>query len=393
MHFLKILAVNILVLFLLLVTFEWILEKVNPDERHHSILARYIHLREIALPNTSFTESPHRSFQRYTEKLEIKDYHIEVDSQGFIQSEMVLPEAKTNIVFLGGSTIECRYVDDSLRFPSLVGKKFQQAGRSVNTFNAGVAGNQSLHSLNILCNKILHRNFDVAVLMHGINDLVHLSYNGSFLQDEKLPTRRNLVTLANPNFDELDFYYFRNHGIGMRAEKSFQVFFPRLHYALLSTKVKVTSQQQPLEFGWEKLQPIGESQFNEYRDNLQSFVALCRANDIQPVLMTQFNRISEKEFLENPVFQPYTEKLRTSSTSVAAFCESYKRMNSIVREVATEESVLLIDLDVAVPKSKTCLYDMVHLHGQGSQLVADVIFKELEKEIIGSQKDNRSDAF
>ncbi len=389
MRFLKIFAVNLLVLFLLLAAFEWVIEKVNPKERHHSVLARYIRLREIALPNTSFTEMPHSSFQRYTENLELKNYRIEVDSQGFIRSETVLPEAKTNIVFLGGSTTECRYVDDSLRFPSLVGKKFQRTGLSVNTFNAGTAGNHSLHSLNILTNKILHRHFDVAVLMHGINDLVHLSYNGSFLEDGKTPTRRNLVTVANPHFDELDLYYFRKKGVWMRLEKSFQMLFPRLHYELLAIKVKATSPQQPLEFGWEKLQPIGDAQFEEYRNNLRSFVALCRANGIRPVLMTQFNRVLETEFQHNPTFQPYTKKLRASGTSVAAFCESYKKMNSIVREVAAGEGVLLIDLDVAVPKSKVCLYDMVHLHGVGSRLVAEIVFGELEELFNENRKAER----
>ena len=382
MRFLKLFTVNLFVFFLLLAVFEWVLEKINPEERHHSVLSRYISLREIALPSSHFTERPHHSFLRYTENLEVKNYAVDVDENGFIRSETHLPQAKTNLVFIGGSTTECRYVDDSLRFPSLVGKKFQQNGYSVNTFNAGVAGNHSLHSLNTLTNKILHHDFQVAVLMHGINDLVHLSYNGSFINDEKTPTRRNIETVAKPAFDDIDFYFFRNKRALKRLEKSFQVLFPRLHYELLSVKVKVSSQQQPLEFGWEKLQPIGEAQFGEYRNNIRSFIALCRANQITPVLMTQFNRVLERDFLENPIFQPYSEKLRASGTSIAAFCASYQRMNSIVREVATEEGVLLIDLELAVPKSKEWLYDMVHLHGAGSAGVAAIIFEKMKTEVF-----------
>ena len=377
MRFLKLLAVNLFILFLLLLLLELALEIINPYKRHHSILSRYIHLRETALPNSRFTEMPHSVFKQYTENLEIKNFEVKMDSNGFIHSNSFLKNAEKNIVFLGGSTTECRYVDDSLRFPSLVGKKLQQAGHSVNTFNAGVAYGHSLHSLNILTNKILHREFDMAVLMHGINDLVHLSYNGSFANDENKPSRRNIVTLANPNFDNMDFYFFRKKGMGMRMEKSFQIIFPRLHYELLSTKVKITSQQQPLEFGWEKLQSIGAAQFEEYRKNLKSFIAICKANNIQPILMTQFNRALEKEFLENPTFQPYTDKINSSKISVKAFCESYKKTNDIVREVAKEEEVLLIDLDSMIPKSKAYLYDMVHLHGEGSKLVADIITNHL----------------
>lgn len=377
MRFIKLIAVNLFILFLLLAAFEWVLDKVNPDERHHSVLSRYVDLREIALPNTHFTERPHPIFQSYTENLELKDYEVDVDENGFIRSESVLPKADTNIVFLGGSTTECRYVDDHLRFPSLVGEKLQQVGHSVNTFNAGVAGSHSLHSLNILTNKILHHDVQMVVLMHGINDLVHLSYNGSFLNDEKTPTRRNITTVAKPSFDDVDFYFFRKKGTGKRLEKSFQVLFPRLHYELLSVKMKIHSPQQPLEFGWEKLQPIGVPQLEEFQNNLRSFVALCRANDITPILMTQFNRISKKEFFENPVFQPYTNKLDASATTVESFYESYKKMNDLVREVANEENVILIDMDAVVPKSKDYLYDMVHLHGAGSERVADIIFEKM----------------
>ncbi len=379
MRFLKLLAVNLIVLFILLLAFEWILEIINPNERHHSVLGRYVPLRETALPNTSFTETPHPIFEKYTENLELKKYQVDVDENGFIRSNTHLINAETNIVFIGGSTTECRYVDDSLRFPSLVGEKLQEAGFSVNTYNAGVERSHSLNSLNTLTNKVLHHDFQIAVLMHGINDLVHLSYNGSFASDEKTPTRQNLVTAAKPNFDDIDFYFFMKKGIGKRLEKSFQVLFPRLHYELMGSKVKVISQQQPLEFGWEKMQPVGEAQFDEYRSNLRSFVTLCQANSIQPVLMTQFNRVLENEFLENPVFQPYTEKVQASHTSIPAFCANYKKMNDIVRKVAEEKGILLIDLDSLVPKSKDYLYDMVHLHGEGSALVAEAIFSELEK--------------
>ena len=58
-------------------------------------------------------------------------------------------------------------------------------------------------------------------------------------------------------------------------------------------------------------------------------------------------------------------------------------MNDIVREVATTENVMLVDLDEIVPKSNDWLYDMVHLHGKGSEKVATIIFKHLEKELLG----------
>ena len=377
MRLLKLIAVNLILLFFLLALFEWVLEIVNPYERHHSVLSRHIQLRETGLPNISFYETPHPIFEKYTERLELKNYSVELDSMGFISSKNNSASAKKNIIFIGGSTTECRYVEDSLRFPSLVGENLRARNISINTFNGGVERSHSGHSLNVFMQKIMHHNFDVAIWMHNINDLVHLSYNGSYTIEKNTESRRTLATLARPDFDNPDLYFFRKHGIGMRLEKSFQVLFPRLHYDLSSAKAKMESGQNPLEFGWEKMEPMGEKQYDEFRKNIRSFIALCRANDIQPILMTQFNRINEKEFSENPIYSAYKKRLEDSAISVFQFCGNYNYMNEIIRKEAERENVSLIDLDKSIPKNIDYMYDMVHLHGEGSKYVSEIISDSL----------------
>ena len=92
------------------------------------------------------------------------------------------------LVFLGGSTVACIYVDEESRFPSLVGQLLsQQTGKKVTSYNSGVGGNNSLHSLDILLNKIIPLKPDVVVMMHNINDLVALIYDKTYWSNN--PTR------------------------------------------------------------------------------------------------------------------------------------------------------------------------------------------------------------
>ena len=53
----------------------------------------------------------------------------------------------------------------------------------INTYSSGVSGNNSMHSINILLNKILPLDPQVVVMMHNWNDLIVLLYEGGYWND------------------------------------------------------------------------------------------------------------------------------------------------------------------------------------------------------------------
>ncbi|MBK8563689.1 MAG: SGNH/GDSL hydrolase family protein [Saprospiraceae bacterium] len=373
-------------MFILLFIVELVLEKYSITERPNNTYARFIRLREIGLPNQDLTTYPPAYFPDYADNVEYKEYTAKLDSFGFIQSETILPDAKKNIVFIGGSTTECFFVDDTLRFPSLVGKMLQRKGHSVNTFNSGVAGNHSLHSINILINKVVHKNFQVAVMMHNINDLVHLSYNGSYYEEKNSPTRANIVKFTKPEINNHDLSFFKSYSYFFRLKKAFQLVFPSVYERMYNAQTKLSPVVIPKEFHWIKPGPITLPQVNQFEKNLRLFIGLCRSSGIQPILMTQFNRVNPDEFYLNPKNKPFLDKIKASQITVEDFCQYYDLFNDKVREVAADENVLLIDLAKQVPHTKEYLYDYVHLNNGGSKFASKVIYDVLDTAIFNGTK-------
>ena len=132
---------------------------------------RHIKLRE---------HSPVRTYETYKkyENLENEKHVISTDKDGLIEPSMVHKNPDLQIFFVGGSTTECETVSPELRFPYYSGRLLEKKlGHKVNSDNAAKSGNTSVHSINIVINKLLALKPDMIVMMHNINDLNFLLYD------------------------------------------------------------------------------------------------------------------------------------------------------------------------------------------------------------------------
>ncbi len=246
---------------------------------------RYINLREI-LPGVDTVDVPPDRAVRESDGLVQKPYRVRTDSRGFLLPYNRYEKPDLTLVFLGGSTVACIYVEEENRFPYLVGNLLaQKTGKKITSINSGVGGNNSLHSLDILLNKIIPLRPDVVVMMHNINDLVALIYDRTYWS--KNPTRAPIV----------NFSFYKNlTGLKAIATLARDLYIPNLHAAtrILSHKIfgkKVKEQDD--EFAYirgKKLTVDAAHILDEFKMNLNTFINLCRARRITPVLMTQFSR-------------------------------------------------------------------------------------------------------
>tara|TARA_Y100000389_G_C17063770_1_gene318616 strand:- start:51 stop:554 length:504 start_codon:yes stop_codon:yes gene_type:complete len=118
---------------------------------------------------------------------------------------------------------------------------------------------------------------------------------------------------------------------------------------------------------------------NTYVSSLKSFISISRIWNIEPILMTQFNRINNKN-------EHFLKDLKEDDIKV--FIEEYKKFNEIIKDVAKSENVSIVDLAKKVPSNEEYMYDSVHLTENGSKLVGEILTNFFENKLKEDQLKN-----
>ena len=98
------------------------------NQTHNLVLfseRRYINLREI-LPGVDTVDVPPDRAVRESDGLVQKPYRVRTDAQGFMLPYNRYEKPDLTLVFLGGSTVACIYVEEENRFPYLVGTSWRK---------------------------------------------------------------------------------------------------------------------------------------------------------------------------------------------------------------------------------------------------------------------------
>jgi hypothetical protein len=366
----------LLVLVLLIIgSMAFVTEKILAYRARPNIyspgIKRYVKLRE-SRPLYADVLLPPPNTMDISDSLVKKGYPFRIDENGFILPSKIHPDPQLTLAFLGGSTTECAYVDEENRFPYRVGRLLEQkTGLRTDSYNAGKAGNTSLHSLDILLNKVIPVKPDVAIMMDNVNDLAVLLFEKTYWT--KNPYRSPLVEIK-PSFKtamkniEDSFHIIRDLSFPYLS-RQLKTFY---HY-VVGNKSNVDEFEQARGH---KIQVDKQKLVSEFSMNLQTFINISRARKITPVLMTMANRLKDHP---DPFILSLERKTVETGTGLnyKDFKDLVDLFNQTIREVAVANNVLVIDLDRKVPKEKALMYDFVHLNDAGSKYVADIIAAEL----------------
>jgi len=346
---------------------------INRDQSGAVNSERSINLRELSPNLDIFVEMP--DYERPLVQVdEFKKYRLRTNSDGFIigpkDNTKMEKNNSVDIIFLGGSTTECRYVDEDKRFPYLVGKLLRKKnGQELIVLNGGVSGSHTLHSLISEIGKGLKYHPRYVVLMDAINDLNHLSKTSSYWRG---PYDRRIVHESLDKKKQID-----NSGyLYITARWAKDLIIPNIWELIksmnMSEKVIGVDQwaayrDQNISFNKVKLMLD-----QDFRASLKSFILMNRAWGIEPILMTQANRIRI-----NDSFARYTYEKNKNSLPWDDFVYLYAYANEIIRQSANEEKVVLIDLEREIPSNSKYIYDAVHMNTNGSSIAAKLISEKI----------------
>jgi len=338
---------------------------------------RFIKLREFE-PGYAEVLLPSLQAMAQSDTLVRRPYIIRVDENGFIMPAKVHEHPDLTLVFLGGSTTEDIYDDENNRFPYLVGHLLEEStGLRVNSYNAAKSGNDSLHSLDVLLNKVVPLKPDLVAMMHNINDLSILLFEKSYWN--RNPSRSPLIE-KKPDW----------RTVGKNLEETFQLardlVVPNL-YAALHRLLHAEGKSQADEFQQVRGQKIEVNQdylVREFTLNLQTFINICRARGITPVLLTMPSRLKDDP---DPLIPRLMQRLeKQNGITYRDFKGAFDRFNQAIREVAAQNRVLLVDLAQEIPQEKEYMSDVVHFTPAGSRLVAQKIAAGLSPLLAALQK-------
>jgi len=290
----------------------------------------------------------------------IDQYHpyLQLAPRAFTEEQASDTTPPLRIFCLGGSTTE--YTDSQKRgWPIRLEENLggNVPGRQVRVYNQGRQWYTSQHTLyNYITNLRQHRP-DVLIVMHAINDL-----------------------LINADFCYYSFGPFQDD-------------YRHFHgpvYRLINRPTLVQTAMNILSKIWYHIprEVIETDHFPglaPFERNLRALIDVARLDSVQVVLLTQPYLFKDTMTAEEDaeLIMLHVEAVGpTKEWGLSTALQGMKQYNDVIRRVAQDENVLLIDLEKVIPKSLEYFHDDVHYREKTFDLIARHIAKALQKSEI-----------
>lgn len=283
-----------------------------------------------------------------------KSGNFKTDSLGFILPFRPFYETSSKVVLMGGSTTECKSVSQEKRIHVEIEKYLND----VTCLNIGNSGNNSMHSLDILANKIVSLSPDIVVFNHNVNDLSILLNTGTYFNNH--PQRSLILTQS----DQLYAYK-----VGYPKNWFVRNFIPHISLVLLPTTFEGQKLPEREEFSKKPLNNnINiDSLKMMFNRSLTGLVSYAKSWDVKPVLMTQGSCFKHYGVTNIDKYEGYN------------LDSLHNVFNNVVRSVAAKNKCPLVDAELLMEDSKDLFFDSVHYTDSGSVYISEYIALEIKK--------------
>ncbi|QNA43854.1 SGNH/GDSL hydrolase family protein [Lacibacter sediminis] len=274
-----------------------------------------------------------------------------------------------SIITIGGSTTECRFLSDSTTWPFLLGEELKDSVPNVWVNNAGIDGHSTFGHLLLMKEYICKLKPKYVVLLTGVND-VETEKPESFdvMNENKLQYSSGKAFFKSLlNKTEIGATVFQLYNIRLAYKKGLihkDVDFKQLKdttYAAAYIQEVITKQK---------------SYLTGYQSRLQQVINICKANNIQPILLTQPSLYGS--FKDSITSVQMDLKFHESNPAKNNLLQEQvlEEYNNVVRSFSTQATV--IDLAKMMPKNTAYYYDFIHFNKLGAAKVAEILGEEIE---------------
>ncbi len=121
--------------------------------------------------------------------------------------------------------------------------------------------------------------------------------------------------------------------------------------------------------------PVGNAAWHWFRSNFRDIARFAKGDGVLPILVTQATLAQPANLQKTD----YREKisLDAQGMTMPVLCDTWQKANDVLRQVAEEESAILVNGYGSVPPDPEHLIDHVHLTEQGCDVLAEAIARQL----------------
>lgn len=281
-----------------------------------------------------------------------EDFTHTKNNLGFRGPELNTDSNKLKIICMGGSSTECYFLNDGKDWPSLLAGKLKEMNQGIWVNNAGFSGKTIVDHLALLKKPVLKIKPDYIFLMCGLDNIGQQIKKNKFIEKSRL---------------DAFFHFF---------ELPKLVKNPGKNEVAPSFKLLDLNNAEMLEMSDSLvLQRIAKEQMliNDYRSYLQEFADVCKANNIQLVLISEVILFGEERDLVSDV---HLENIRIGDINGRTEALLLKQYNKTTYEIAEINQLPFINLSARLPKDSRFFYDGFHFTNEGAEMVSTIILDE-----------------
>jgi lysophospholipase L1-like esterase len=335
------------------------------------IMLRVFQPAEYRVRGNKITLIHDKAYTFYNSKIDKLDkiIHVKRNHLGFRGEPLPRNFAHTlTILTVGGSTTECIHISDGKTWPDLLANNLKREFKPFWLNNAGIDGHSTFGHLVLMEDYIIRLKPKIVLVLAGANDQSIKDYNPLDRKSLTKPTASAWGRFVNT----LAWYSeVVNYAVNLnRYRKAFRGGL--VHHNIDFGKLKT------LQVDDHRLKALlaqhKEHYLIPYGQRLQQLIDMARQHAIEPVFITQPTIYGD---VIDPVTGTDLGQVDVGPFNGKTSWEILKLYNGVMRQVAAQHQVLLIDLAAVLPKTSRYFYDSYHFTNDGCQAVAEIIFRHL----------------
>ena len=282
-----------------------------------------------------------------------------------------------NILTIGGSTTDQRYITDTLTFQRVLQKEFLNSGRNISIANAGIDGQSTIGHLNNFYWWFPYINglrTDYFLFFIGINDY-HV-----FNSKIKNTLNSDLVNIKNNYSKKNKFkYYFSKNIISQLLGLADAFYYSKKEGLTHGAHKPVKISNQTIEKGKVlDYEALMKEDLIDYKDRLFKLNYEVKKLGSKAIFVSQSRKIYKIDN-ERVVGVPNFGKYKDKDINGVDYFHIMQLMHNSVKEVAKQTNAIFLDLDSElVFDYEKDFYDDMHTTPLGSEKIGKYLYEKLK---------------